>query len=45
MYREKIGRELEEDEFFIADMIGLDVFTVDGEKVGVLKDVLQYASK
>lgn len=38
------GRELEEDEYFIADMIGLEVYTVDGEKVGVLKDVLQYAA-
>lgn len=37
------GRELEEGEFFVSDLIGLDVFTVDGEKVGVLKDVLQYA--
>ena len=35
--------ELEEDEFFIADLIGMDVFTVDGEKVGVVKDVLQHA--
>ncbi|MFR3071636.1 MAG: ribosome maturation factor RimM [Paeniclostridium sp.] len=26
------GKELEEDEFFVADLIGLDVFTVDGEK-------------
>ena len=39
------GRELEEEEYFIADMIGLDVFTVDGEKVGVLKEVLQYVVK
>lgn len=38
------GRALEEDEYFIADMIGLEVYTVDGEKVGVLKDVLQYAA-
>ena len=37
-------RDLEEEEYFIADMIGLDVFTVDGEKVGVLKEVLQYAA-
>ena len=34
--------DLDEDEFFIADLIGLDVFTVAGEKVGTLKDVLQY---
>ena len=37
------GRELEEGEIFVSDLIGLDVFTVDGEKVGVLKDVLQHA--
>ena len=37
------GRELDEGEFFVSDLIGLDVFTVDGEKVGVLKDVSQHA--
>lgn len=37
-------RGLEEDEFFIADMIGLEVFTVAGVHVGVLKDVLQYSA-
>lgn len=37
------GKQLEEDEFFVADLIGLDVFTVDGNKVGVVKDVLQHA--
>ncbi|MGM9535256.1 MAG: ribosome maturation factor RimM, partial [Intestinibacter sp.] len=26
--------ELEEGEFFVADLIGLDVFTIDGEKIG-----------
>ncbi len=36
--------DLEEDEFFIADLIGIDVFTVSGEKVGILKDVLQYSA-
>lgn len=36
--------DLEEGEFFIADMIGIEVFTVSGERVGVLKDVLQYAA-
>lgn len=38
------SRELEEGEYFIADMIGMDVLTVDGEEVGVLKEVLQYAA-
>ena len=36
--------DLDEDEFFIADLIGPDVFTVAGEKVGTLKDVLQYSA-
>lgn len=36
--------DLDEDEFFIADLIGLDVFTVAWEKVGTLKDVLQYSA-
>ncbi|WP_024622067.1 ribosome maturation factor RimM [Metaclostridioides mangenotii] len=37
-------RELDEDEFFIADMIGIDVFTVDGDRVGLLREVLQYSA-
>lgn len=32
---------LEEDEYYIADIIGADVFTEDGEKFGVLTDVLE----
>ncbi|CEN83793.1 ribosome maturation factor RimM [Paraclostridium sordellii] len=38
------SRELEEDEFFIADMIGMEVYTVDNEYVGTLEDVLQYSA-
>lgn len=38
------GRELEEDEYFISDMIGIDVYTVDGNLVGKLDDVLQYSA-
>ncbi|MCG4734858.1 ribosome maturation factor RimM, partial [Casaltella massiliensis] len=38
------SKELNEDEFFIADMIGIDVYTVDNKHVGVLDDVLQYAA-
>jgi 16S rRNA processing protein RimM len=38
------SRELEEDEFFIADMIGMDVYTIDNKHVGTLKDVLQYSA-
>ncbi len=33
--------ELEEDEFFIADMIGMKVVTEDGEEFGKLKDVME----
>ena len=33
--------ELEEDEYFIADMIGMDVLTEDGEIFGTLKDVIE----
>lgn len=33
--------ELEEDEYFIADLIGLKVVTDDGKDFGVIKDVLQ----
>ena len=32
---------LKQDEYFIADMVGIDVFTEDGEKFGVLKDVME----
>ena len=32
---------LRKDEYFIADMIGLQVYTEDGEAFGVLKDVLE----
>lgn len=33
--------ELEEDEYFIADMIGLTVATEDGDVLGTLKDVIR----
>ena len=33
--------ELEEDEYFIADMIGMEVLTEDGEVFGKLKDVIE----
>ena len=32
---------LEEDEYYIADMIGLQVETEDGEAFGTLKDVIE----
>ncbi len=33
--------ELEEDEYFVADLIGLNVVTDEGEALGTLKDVLE----
>lgn len=33
--------ELSEDEYFIADLIGLSVVTDEGEALGILEDVLQ----
>ena len=33
--------ELEKDEFFIADLIGLDVETTDGKNIGTIQEVLQ----
>lgn len=32
---------LKKDEYFIADMIGMKVFTEDGQPFGVLKDVME----
>lgn len=32
---------LEEDEYYIGDLIGMEVFTEDGNKFGVLKDVME----
>ena len=33
--------KLRKDEYFVADMIGLQVFTEDGALFGILKDVLE----
>ena len=33
--------KLKKDEYFIADMIGMDVFTEEGELFGTLKDVME----
>lgn len=32
---------LDEDEYYIADLIGLDVYLENGEKFGILKDVME----
>ena len=37
----KDAMPLEEGEYYIADLIGLTVMTDEGEKLGVMKDVLQ----
>lgn len=37
-------RELDEGEYMIRDLIGLDVYKEDGSLVGKLKDVLQYSA-
>ncbi len=36
--------ELGEDEYFICDLIGLDIIDEDGKKIGVLKDVMTSAA-
>lgn len=33
--------ELEEDEYYIADMIGMEVYTEDGVSFGTLRDVME----
>ena len=35
------AQELEEDEYYIADLIGMDVVLEDGSKFGTLKDVME----
>ena len=32
---------LEEDEYYIADLMGLDIYLENGEKFGILKDVME----
>ena len=35
------GQELEEDEYYIADLLGMSVVLVDGQEFGTLKDVME----
>ena len=35
------AQELDEDEYYIADLIGMDVLLENGEKFGVLRDVME----
>ena len=41
MYKKREAQELEEDEYYIADLIGMDVVLEDGSKFGTLKDVME----
>jgi len=36
--------KLEADKYFICDLIGIKVYTDSGEKIGILKDILQTGS-
>ncbi len=36
--------DLDQDEFYIKDLIGLEVIGIQGEKIGYIKDVLTYAA-
>ena len=33
--------KLKKNEYFIADLVGMDVFTEDGERLGSLRNVIQ----
>ena len=37
----KVGQELEEDEYYIADLLGMSVVLEDGQEFGTLKDVME----
>ena len=37
----KEGQELEEDEYYIADLLGMSVVLEDGQEFGTLKDVME----
>ena len=39
--RQEEGQELEEDEYYIADLLGMSVVLEDGQKFGTLKDVME----
>ena len=42
MYKKREqAQELEDDEYYIADLIGMDVVLEDGSKFGTLKDVME----
>lgn len=37
-------RELEEDEYMISDLVGLEVYSSDNDYIGVISNVLQYTA-
>lgn len=37
------AQELGEDEYYVADLIGMEVLLENGEKFGVLRDVMETA--
>lgn len=37
-------RDLPEDTYYIADIVGLDVYTIKGEYIGRVKDIIQTSS-
>lgn len=43
IYRKQLG-ELPEGTYYIADLIGLDVVTIDGEKIGIVDDIFSTGS-
>lgn len=43
IYRKQLG-DLPEGTYYIADLIGLDVVTIDGEKIGIVDDIFSTGS-
>lgn len=41
LYVDKSDRELDDDTYYVQDIVGSKVYTVDGEYVGVMDDVIQ----
>ncbi len=37
--KELVESNLKEDEFFVSDLIGAEVYNIDGEKIGLIKDI------
>lgn len=37
--KEQVESNLTEDEFFVSDLIGAEVYNIDGEKIGLIRDI------